>query len=133
MIKLFLLTIVLILVGGGVKAKAGNIYSCVTKDVQEIGPKGTLVRNKIKVFYKKSFPTFVFDEVSGLLRKGSLDPEKFQLIQKGSYENSSIGLLKYNGIAASGVEVFRIKTWEKEMPFLFLDGYIVFTGNCKRL
>ena len=116
-----------------VQAKKGELYYCSTKDVMQVGAKGLLVRNASTELKLKMAPHFTFYETSGLLRMGSGGALNWtmEVIQQGSAENSAIGLHKYRGSAASGAEVFRIRTWSEGMPFVYLTSSEIFTGNCK--
>ena len=78
------------------------------------------------------YKTFTFDEMTGISRYGkSFISRQMEVVQKGSVDNSAIGLYRYKGAGSSGADLFRIRTFEKEMPFLFLDTAIIYTGNCE--
>ena len=132
MIRLIIPAFVALLVSGPALTAEGRLFNCTVKDVQQLGNDGVLIRNKVTQRDRDWYKTFTFDEMTGILRYGkSFFSRQMEVVQKGSVDNSAIGLYRYKGAGSSRADLFRIKTFKKEMPFLFLDTDTIYTGNCE--
>ena len=132
--KIILIAIALMLVPNEVSASPkGNLFSCTVEDVQKLQDTGALGRDGYTKLVRTTFKSIIYDEATGVLRHGSSGVSwQMKVVQKGTKENSSIGLREYHGRAASGADIIRIQTFIKEMPFMYVFGSEIHTGNCKR-
>ena len=130
--RAILVTLVGMLASGSAWGNEGRLYLCKTEDVQELGENGRHERNMVTKQSMQLYSRFTFDEETGLLRMGSAGIiRKMKVVQKGTSENSAVGLFTYHGPGSAGADVFRIRVWEDEMPLMFVDTDSVYTGRCK--
>ena len=126
-----------VLVSGPAWADKGKLYTCVTEDVRELSDDGKLFKDgdTVRLYIERVFPRFTFDLATGVLRTGTGDstPRKMEIIEKGSRVNDIVALRTYQGTDRSGLNVFSIRIWKPEMPFLFLHGGAVLTGRCRSM
>jgi hypothetical protein len=133
MTRIIIAAFVALTLVGPVKADEGRLYQCSVKSITELGASGLMEENaSTSGWLKRTVETITFDEASGILRRGGVTRE-MTLIQRGTQDNSTVGLYVYNGAGSGGADVFRIRTWKANMPFLFLDTDTLFTGYCKVL
>ena len=111
---------------------AGNLYICNALEIQSLSPSGKLEETDYDNRLLQRLGDVTFDEASGILRDG-IGTYEMQIVQQGTSENSTIAIDTYQGAVAAGSDVFRIATWEENMPFLYLRSSTVYTGTCKRM
>jgi hypothetical protein len=78
-----------------------------------------------------------FDSASGLLRTfRAVDnlqsqPWQFEMIQRGTDANDLVAVSRRPCLASCPVELLRIRLWQREKTFVFVDSSgVVFVGTC---
>tara|TARA_R110000765_G_scaffold243110_1_gene345525 strand:+ start:32 stop:427 length:396 start_codon:yes stop_codon:yes gene_type:complete len=112
-------------------AKA-DLFICSINEVKQLRESGKLEETDWTKGLKKITPHIVFDSDNALMRK-SKNVQKFEIIQKGSSQNSLIATRSFKGLARIVFSLFKVKTWESGLPYLFIEDNSVYTGNCERL
>tara|TARA_R110000868_G_scaffold408936_1_gene693327 strand:+ start:1007 stop:1441 length:435 start_codon:yes stop_codon:yes gene_type:complete len=111
-----------------------TFFYCEIKDITRMG-NGKLIRDSWTKTLLAHRSYISYFESNGYLQTGdgagSGNTWKMKVVQKGSRENSSIGVREYHGLASSGVDTIRIQTWAPGMPFMYTFGDEIYTGNCK--
>ena len=134
MTRIVVALVVVMAISGRSWGAEGRLYSCEIKDVMSLGDNGIMTRTDWDKASHEKWKTFTFDEMTGIFRYGNSDvSRKMVVVQKGSTENSAIGLFTYRGAASAGADVLRIATFTKGMPFMFVDTDQLYTGSCKKL
>jgi hypothetical protein len=109
-----------------------QVYNCKVKSITGLEPSGMMEKStKANKLFTTNSMSFIFDETTGILSGDGFNPLKMIVLQKGSNENSAIGYSTYKGSVSSGIAVLRIKKWEMNLPFLFLDSATLWTGSCE--
>ena len=133
--RIILAALVGVLVSGSVTAGQGKLYACITEDVRSLSDDGKLIKNEdtVRLYTEMTFPRFTYDAATGVLRYGSEDttPLKMEIMMRGSKVNDIVAFRTFRGTGSSGVNVFRIRVWKPEMPFLYLHTTEVLTGRCR--
>lgn len=112
-------------------------YRCEVTSITKLQENGTLREDGFTQLLKKSIVELYWDEEAGVLRTVYTEiaprSEAFSLLQKGSNDNSSVGISIVRGPASTPVSTITIRTFMKGMPFLLSDLFdgTVYTGNCR--
>ena len=113
-----------------------DLFKCSINEVKQLGEAGELEETDWTKSLKKFTPHIVFDSDNSTMRHRknvTWDDQKFEIIQKGSSQNSLIAIRSFRGVARTVFSLFRVKTWDSGLPYLFIEDDSVYNGNCERL
>lgn len=105
-----------------------RLLRCTVEDAREVVD-GTLEPTKISEI--SIGHEMFFDEAENRLTLPGGISWFFDRIQDGSADNDLVALRVYQGPANAAVMTWRIRVWEPDLPFLFVYGAEVQSGQCK--
>jgi hypothetical protein len=127
--KIILIAIALMLVVDDAKGQSGGVFKCTTKSVRQLDSNGSMVENKVTKYSMRLAKKFTFDEASGILLKGPIQMT-LRIIQRRGGGRDIVGIIGDSIVAPRIFSLFRVRQWEKNMPFLYLERLMVYSGNC---
>jgi hypothetical protein len=71
-----------------------------------------------------------FDDETGILLRGSLEPMTLTVLQRGSRQNGVVALRIFKGPAAVAATYLQISTYREPKSFALLDDHDIGVGTC---
>ena len=150
MLRLFAISSFLLIVGWTTPSSAeivGNLFQCKPITAQTLGMDGKLGDMKTAKLMLKVFKRLIFDETTGILRRGKGNlPIKFTVHQIGqgavssrnlghrTYKTSETKSGKTKFISAFYIEhANKGKPITEKFPFYWLGNHTIYTGHCEKL
>lgn len=111
-----------------------KVYRCEVKEVRQLTATGALDETEWTTLLEGRYPSIIWDDITGLLRGSpAVNPPTFDLIQRGTRNNSTIAIFVNKGPASTYVSVFQLQTYEAALPFMLTENSIITSGNCEHL
>lgn len=105
-----------------------RLLRCKVEDAREPNA-GTLETSEINQLSVGQ--EMLFDEVEGVLTMPGGIRWHFNQIQAGTAENDLIAIRTLAGPASIAQMIFRLRSWEPDLQFLFVFGWEVQSGRCR--
>jgi hypothetical protein len=106
---------------------AGEIFRCVMKETRHVSESGQQVAYPRDIYVGD---VILADTTTGLVRLFGLR-KQFNIVQTASTGNGWILSQIEPGPGSTSVLLLVIKTYEKNVPFLFTNGMNIHSGNCE--
>lgn len=115
-----------------------DVYKCLVIDIQKLAENGRLENDQWAKILEGNSGTLIWDEDTRLMRIRSKDGSEtskklFEVIQSGNDQNATTALHITKGLGSTFTSLFRLHTYQKELPFLLTSWSEIWTGNCRKI